>query len=317
MWYSIGQKGGDFTTFKKLKLIHHSPRWSAVTVSPAFGKPRSAHRGRVRSQCPRPSANLGWPTCSGVRPQHHWTSENIPGFVKEDLPPTLDSTSLEPPPLFDGTTRLYIAYVCPFAQRVWIARNYKGLQDEIKLVAIDLGSKPTWYKEKVYRENKVPSLEHNNKVIGESLDLLQYLEDNFEGPKLFPNDPSKQQFAEELLEYTNTFNKTMFTYFKGDPVKETGSAFDYLETALNKFEDGLFFLGQFSLVDIAYGPFIGSFQLIFHDVWKYDITAGRPKLGAWIEEMNKIDAYTQTKYDRAKLVESYKKRFLVVPHTFN
>ncbi|KAI8556436.1 hypothetical protein RHMOL_Rhmol05G0253300 [Rhododendron molle] len=165
-------------------------------------------------------------------------------------------------------------------------------------------------------ELQVPSLEHNNKVIGESLDLLKYLEDNFEGPKLLPNDPSKQQFAEELLEYTDTFNKTMFTSVKGDLVKEAGSAFDYLETALNKFEDSPFFLGQFSLVDIAYGPFIGTFQIIFQDVLKYDITAGRPKLGAWIEEMNKIDAYTQTKYDPTKLVEFYKKRFLVVPHAF-
>ncbi|KAI8556437.1 hypothetical protein RHMOL_Rhmol05G0253300 [Rhododendron molle] len=129
-------------------------------------------------------------------------------------------------------------------------------------------------------------------------------------------DPSKQQFAEELLEYTDTFNKTMFTSVKGDLVKEAGSAFDYLETALNKFEDSPFFLGQFSLVDIAYGPFIGTFQIIFQDVLKYDITAGRPKLGAWIEEMNKIDAYTQTKYDPTKLVEFYKKRFLVVPHAF-
>ncbi|KAJ0476596.1 putative Thioredoxin-like superfamily, glutathione S-transferase L1/2/3 [Helianthus annuus] len=44
--------------------------------------------------------------------------------VKEVLPPVLDSTS-QPPPLFDGTTRLYTNYQCPFAQRVWITRNYK------------------------------------------------------------------------------------------------------------------------------------------------------------------------------------------------
>lgn len=31
----------------------------------------------------------------------------------------------------------------------------KGLQDKIKLVAIDLENRPTWYKEKVYPENKV------------------------------------------------------------------------------------------------------------------------------------------------------------------
>jgi len=33
---------------------------------------------------------------------------------------------------------------------------------------------------------QVPSLEHSGKVTGESLDLLEYLENNFEGPKLFP-----------------------------------------------------------------------------------------------------------------------------------
>ncbi|KAL6987495.1 Glutathione S-transferase L3 [Sarracenia purpurea var. burkii] len=230
-------------------------------------------------------------------------------YVKEDLPPVLDSTS-EQPPLFDGTTRLYISYICPFAQRVWIARNYKGLQDKIKLVPINLQNRPSWYKEKVYPENKVPSLDHNNKIIGESLDLLKYLEINFEGPTLLPNDPSKQKFAEELLSYTDKFNGTVYTSFKGDPVKDSGSSFDYLETALHKFDDGPFFLGQFSLVDIAYIPFVERFQIFFKDVFKYDITEGRPKLAAWIEEFNKIDAYTHTKIDPKELVEGYKKRFL-------
>ncbi|KAF5953847.1 hypothetical protein HYC85_006703 [Camellia sinensis] len=201
---------------------------------------------------------------------------------KTVLPPALDSTS-EPPPVFDGTIRLYISYTCPFAQRAWIARNHKGLQDKIKLVAINLLNRPAWYKEKVYPENKVPSLEHNNKVIGESLDLLKYIDSNFEGPSLLPNDPAKRQFAEEMLSYSDTVNKTVFTSFKGDPAKETGGVFDYLETALHKFDDGPFFLGQFSMVDMAYVPFIERFQLFIQDVWKYDIMAGRPKLEAWFE----------------------------------
>ncbi|KAK7857129.1 glutathione s-transferase l3 [Quercus suber] len=75
-------------------------------------------------------------------------------IVNEHLPTPLTATS-EQPPLFDGTTRLYIAYTCPFAQRVWIFRNYKGLHDKIKLVPIDLQNRPAWYKEKVYHENKV------------------------------------------------------------------------------------------------------------------------------------------------------------------
>ncbi|XP_071710002.1 glutathione S-transferase L3-like [Rutidosis leptorrhynchoides] len=228
--------------------------------------------------------------------------------VKEVLPPALDSTS-QPPSLFDGTTRLYISYICPYAQRVWISRNYKGLQDKIKLVAIDLENRPAWYKEKVYPENKVPSLEHNNKIIGESLDLLRYLEEHFEGSKLLPEDPAKKEFAEELLTYTDTFNKTVISSVKGDVAKEAGVAFDYLDSALQKFE-GPFFLGEISLVDFAFIPFVERFQVFLQDVFKFDITSGRPKLATWIEELNKLDEYTVTKADPEYVIKAYKKRLL-------
>ncbi|KAL7596149.1 hypothetical protein Lser_V15G28500 [Lactuca serriola] len=230
--------------------------------------------------------------------------------VKEVLPPILDSTS-QPPPLFDGTTRLYTNLQCPFAQRVWITRNYKGLQDKIKLVPIDLANRPTWYKEKVYPENKVPSLEHDNKIIGESLDLVKYLDTHFEGPTLLPDETAKREFAEELFNYTDTFNKTVFSSFKGDTTKEVGVAFDYLESALEKFE-GPFLLGEISLVDFAYIPFVERFQLFLQEVYKYDVTTGRPKLATWIAELNKIDAYTETKPDPEYVVNFYKKRFLVI-----
>ncbi|KAF8395041.1 hypothetical protein HHK36_018980 [Tetracentron sinense] len=233
------------------------------------------------------------------------------GSVEEVLPPALDSTS-SPPSVFDGTTRLYISYTCPYAQRVWITRNCKGLQDKIKLVPIDLQNRPAWYKEKVYPANKVPSLEHNNEVRGESLDLVKYIDSHFEGPPLFPDDPAKRELAEELLSYTDTFNRSVITSFKGDAENEVGAAFDYIETALSKFDDGPFFLGQFSLVDIAYAPFIERFQPYLLDVKKYDVATGRPKLAAWIEEMSKIEAYKQTRRDPQELVEIYKKRFLAL-----
>ncbi|KAI4349224.1 hypothetical protein L6164_009842 [Bauhinia variegata] len=228
----------------------------------------------------------------------------------EVLPSPLTSTS-DPPPIFDGTTRLYISYVCPYAQRAWITRNYKGLQDKIKLVPIDLQNRPAWYKEKVYPENKVPSLEHTGKVLGESLDLVKYLDANFEGPSLFPSDPAKKEYGDQLISHVDTFTKDLFSSLKGgDPVQQASPAFDYLENALGKFDDGPFLLGQFSWVDVAYIPFVERFQVVFSEVFKHDITKGRPKLAAWIEELNKIDAYTQTKVDPKEIVEIFKKKFL-------
>ncbi|KAF5938129.1 hypothetical protein HYC85_025635 [Camellia sinensis] len=66
----------------------------------------------------------------------------------------------------------------------------QGLQEKIKLVPIDLQNGPDWYKEKVYPPNKVPSLEHNNEIRGESLDLLKYIDSYFEGPALYPDSVS-------------------------------------------------------------------------------------------------------------------------------
>ncbi|VVB05724.1 unnamed protein product [Arabis nemorensis] len=221
--------------------------------------------------------------------------------------PELDSSS-EPLQVFDGSTRLYISYTCPFAQRAWIARNYKGLQDKIELVPIDLTNRPAWYKERVYESNKVPALEHNNRVIGESLDLIKYIDSNFEGLSLTPDGPEKQAFADELLSYTDSFSKAVRSTLNGDDNDAADAAFDYIERALSKFKEGSFFLGQFSLVDVAYAPFIERFQLIFKDVMNVDITSGRPNLALWIQEVNKIEAYTETRQDPQVIVERYKKR---------
>jgi glutathione S-transferase len=224
------------------------------------------------------------------------------------VPPALNSKS-EPPPLFDGTTRLYISVTCPYAQRVWSARNIKGLS-QIQIVPIDLQDRPAWYKEKVYPPNKVPAIEHNGKVTGESLDLLEYLENNFEGPKLFPTDPAKKEAANELLKYIDTFTKNLFVALtKPEPEapQEAGPALDYLENALGKFADGPFLLGQLSAVDIAYGPFVERFQVVFPVLKNYDITADRPKLLKWIQELNKIEAYAKTKIEPETAIEIYKK----------
>uniref|UniRef100_A0A7N2M7D0 GST C-terminal domain-containing protein n=1 Tax=Quercus lobata TaxID=97700 RepID=A0A7N2M7D0_QUELO len=124
-------------------------------------------------------------------------------------------------------------------------------------------------------------------------------------------DPTKQEFAEELITYSDTFNKIVFASFKGDTVKEAGPAFDHLENALHKFNDGPFFLGhEFSLVDITYIPFVEKFQTFLSGVWNYEITAARPKLAKWIEEVNKIDAYKPTKTDPKVIVELYSSLFL-------
>ncbi|GKA88955.1 geranylgeranyl transferase type-2 subunit beta [Tanacetum coccineum] len=179
--------------------------------------------------------------------------------VKEVLPQVLDSTSPQPT-LFDGTTRLYTNLQCPYAQRVWITRNYKGKRNL---------KSPT---------KRAELLALSGKEVGVGIG------------KILP----KREFAEELLfTYTgNTFNKNSASLsVRRDDTFEEGS--------LQKFE-GPFFLGEISMVDFAYIPFVERFQLYLQDVYKYDICIGRPQLATWIEELNKIDAYVETKVKGVK-----------------
>ncbi|PAN50253.1 hypothetical protein PAHAL_9G508100 [Panicum hallii] len=219
----------------------------------------------------------------------------------EALPPTLTS-ACEQPLLYDGTTRLYMSYVCPYAQRAWITRNYKGLQEEIKLVPMDLADKPAWYK-KVYPKYQVPAMEHNKKIIGESLDLIRLV------IQLVISGSSKQRFAVELLGYSDAFNRALLDGLrsKGPVTAEAVAALDKIDSSLSKFDDGPFFLGQFSLVDIAYVPFIDGFQMFFAGIKNYDITRGRVHMQTFTEELNKIDAYTQMKQDPQMLLALTKK----------
>ncbi|CAL1387181.1 unnamed protein product [Linum trigynum] len=239
----------------------------------------------------------------------HITSATMAAGVGEILPPPLTSAS-NLPAIFDGTSRLYLSYTCPYAQRVWITRNCKGLQEEIKLVPLDLKDRPSWYKEKVYPPNKVPALEHNNEVIGESLDLMKYIDAQFHGPQLLPQDPARREFAEELFSNAGSFHKAVSSTLKGEGAEAvTEAAFDDIEAALSKFDDGPFFLCQFSLADIAYAPFMERYQPVLLDMRNYDITAKRPKLATWIQEMSKIEGYNQTRRNPKEHVENYKKRF--------
>ncbi|KAG5559293.1 hypothetical protein RHGRI_008992 [Rhododendron griersonianum] len=56
---------------------------------------------------------------------------------------------------------------------------------------------------------------YNNEVKG-------YIDSSFEGPSLFPSDPAKGQFAEELLSYIDSFNKGVISSFKVEGMNNAG-----------------------------------------------------------------------------------------------
>ncbi|CAI5940434.1 unnamed protein product [Closterium sp. NIES-64] len=225
------------------------------------------------------------------------------------------SAGSPPPALFDGTTRLYHYKACPFAQRAVIAVNYKGL-DFIERVEISLRSKPEWYTENVYPPGKVPAMEHAGKVVGESLDLLLLIDEWFgdKGPRIVPEDPALAAEASALVAACGDVMMAGYTALSqlyqtgGEAEVEAamGSHLDSLEASLGKHqENGPFFLGSFSYVDIAYLPFLERFNIAFEHFCHTDITKGRPNLQRWFEAAAAIQAYTDTCMEREATITTY------------
>lgn len=64
-------------------------------------------------------------------------------------------------------------------------------------------------------------------------------------------------------------------------------------------------------MDIAYVTILERVQIYYSHLRNYEITKGRPNLEKFIEEMNKIDAYTQTKNDSLFLLDLAKNHLKV------
>ncbi|XP_068668600.1 protein IN2-1 homolog B-like isoform X2 [Aristolochia californica] len=298
---------------KKLEPVLPAVGNPETKALPAANKKLEAELPPLNSECESPASGEEEKR-KPVLPTH--SKSESPGTEQEEIrkkevrPTPLDASSGSLA-FFDGTIRLYVSYTCPYAQRPWIARNYKGLQNTIELIALDLQDRPSWFKD-IHPPNKVPALEHNNQVVGESLDLVKYIDAHFEGPPLLPDDSSKREYAEELLSYSNTYNKNVLGSFasKGKPEDDAGPSLDFVETSLSKYSDGPFFLGQFSMVDIIYITITALAHLVLVDVKKYDITTGRPNLAKWIEELDKMQAYVDTKPVAQDMLDLIKKKFL-------
>lgn len=82
---------------------------------------------------------------------------------------------------------------------------------------------------------QVPALEHNGKVIGESLDLIKYVDSNFEGPSLFPEVSHKiylfgSLFGRVFLEkglFVKTICRLAFSIYNLTILVHTRSTLDH------------------------------------------------------------------------------------------
>ncbi len=148
---------------------------------------------------------------------------------------------------------LYDADRCPYCARVRIVLAEKGLDYET--VIVDLDERPAW----IYTKNplgQVPILEEDDFVMPESAVIMEYLEERYPEPPLWPADPAERAAGRLLVERFDQLSRPYYALRRGDE-----EARSELHERLNDLDSLLmmtaFLTGrEFGIADAAYLPWV-------------------------------------------------------------
>jgi glutathione S-transferase len=148
---------------------------------------------------------------------------------------------------------LYTAARCPYAARARIVLAEKGL--EYEAVEIDLSDRPAWLYEK-NPKGRVPVLEEDDGlVLPESVVIMEYLEERFPEPALWPADPAERALARLWIErFDDRLGRDYYALRRGGERRPLDDRLAGLDRAL---EASPFLSGrEYGLADVAYYPWI-------------------------------------------------------------
>jgi glutathione S-transferase len=148
---------------------------------------------------------------------------------------------------------LYTAERCPYAARARIVLAEKGLGYEA--VEIDLDDRPAW----LYEKNplgRVPVYEEDEGlVLPESRVIMEYLEERYPEPALWPADPAERALGRLWLErFEDRLGGAYYAVRRGEPRELLDAKLADLERAL---EAQPYLSGrEYGLADAGYVPWI-------------------------------------------------------------
>jgi stringent starvation protein A len=170
---------------------------------------------------------------------------------------------------------LYDADRCPYCARVRIVLAEKGVPYDT--VVVDLDDRPAW----IYEKNplgRVPVLEEADFVLPESAVIMEYLEERYPEPPLWPADPAERAAGRLLVERFDHLSRPYYALRRGD--EDARQRLDAELTGLDSLLDSRSFLtGRgFGLADAAYLPWI----LRAETMLGVELDA-HPALADWVE----------------------------------
>ncbi|XP_055811670.1 probable glutathione S-transferase [Solanum dulcamara] len=202
-----------------------------------------------------------------------------------------------------------------YSRRVEWALKVKGVKYEF--IEEDLQNKSLLLLESNPVLNKIPVLIHNGKPICESMVILEYIDEAFEGPSILPKDSYERAIARFWAKFLDgkcleVVGKALWS--KGDEQEKSKQeeAYEMLKIVDNELKDKKFFGGnKIGFVDVAanYIPF--WVEIVEEATGVVLITSEKfPNLCAWIDEYLNCSEVKENLPDRDTMLSFFKDKAL-------
>ncbi len=195
----------------------------------------------------------------------------------------------------------------PFAWKVWLVLEHKGIPYELRLLSFDRGDtrKPEFLA--LNPRGRVPVIVDEGFALWESGVIAEYLEERFPERPLLPSDPraraTARRIAAEAESYLSPavnrlFELTLYREGPEDPAA-IGACQSQLLMELELFEKqlrGPYLAGELSLADFTLFPHLRLLKRIDDRQPGKGIADERlpAKLGAWKQRIESLPYYEKT-----------------------
>jgi glutathione S-transferase len=195
------------------------------------------------------------------------------------------------------SVRFYYGSGSPYAWRVWLALEHKGIPYHRKTLSFDAGDLKTAEFGALNPRRRVPVLVDDDFTLAESAAIVEYIEDRWpSGPALFARDPRRRAIQRRMIREADQYLADL-----GQRLASRAGSEDTrndLRRELTLWEDaatGDYLSGELSAVDLTVYPFLALFLRVAGrraDFVKGDVIG--PRLAVWIERMGTLPTVQRT-----------------------
>ncbi|KAK3250640.1 hypothetical protein CYMTET_39985 [Cymbomonas tetramitiformis] len=190
---------------------------------------------------------------------------------------------------------------CPYSQKVWLMLEEKKQPYSVSKVAMNCyGEKPQSFWQ-MQPSGGIPVAVIDGRVIRESNDILEAIEQKFPSPSMFPEDQGKRQALPQMLRLERAIFGCWFRWCgtgeRGDASfrDEFRRLAAEVDDTLGVFSDGPFFLGgeRPSIVDVMFCPFLERMaaSLPYYKGFLFRGSPDYPNINAWFAAMEALDSF--------------------------